>query len=349
MILLLLGCPGSSELDKSDEAWPEWEEAEPGDSAASPGDAVPEVEEEFDACEPEACIELAEAVDRGFAAITYGMLYLRIDNIGPYPVCFEDWYVFTSDGSQDALAGIPGSSEIPAGTSLSLPYGLFDEARETWWCVEENQSTARAGSYDYDGARAPDRLFTFANEETDQDHDLVEDHVDGEGEGLVRTQHNVWDEVQGEALFLVGREMNWFDLSEVRTAAVALRVTNLGREGGTAMVSETLPPGWTATTYDPEPVAVSRPGDGSTVITWAVSLDGAVDGYTSSDPSEYDVATLRYALAYENDCQSRELGFAPTARWTGIDGRPHDSEGSPLVIECCAPEEEFTGPDGTIH
>ncbi|MBM4365435.1 MAG: hypothetical protein FJ102_04420 [Deltaproteobacteria bacterium] len=347
MILFLLGCPGSGAADKSDEAWPEWEEPEAEDSGA-PVEAAPEVEEEYDACEPESCIELAEAVDRGFATINYGLLYLKIDNAGPYPVCFEDWYVFTSDGSQDALAGIPGQSEIPAGGSLSLPYGLFDETRETWWCVEENQSTARSGSYDYDGARAPDRLFTFADTETDEDADLVEDHVDAEDEGLVRTQHNVWDEVQGEVLFLVGREMNWFDLSDTRSAAVALRVTNLGREGGTAMVSETLPPGWTPSAYDPEPVSVSRPGDGSTVIAWAVRLDGAVDGSSSSEPAEYDVASLRYTLDYENDCQAREQGFAPTARWTGIDGRPHDSEGSPLVIECCAPEEEFTGPEGTV-
>ncbi len=349
MILAFLGCPGSGEVDKSDEAWPEWEQGDAVDSGVPPEASVPEVEEEYDACEPEGCIEVAEAVDRGFAQVSYGIMYLRIDNTGPYPVCFEDWYVFFSDDSQDALAGIPGSSEIPAGSSLSIPYGLFDETRETWWCVEENQVTSRSGSYDYDGARAPDRLFTFANDETDQDGDLVEDHVDGEDDGLVRTQHNVWDEVQDEVLFLVGREMNWFDLSEVRTAAVAVRVTNLGRADGTAMVSETLPPGWTPSAYDPEPASVTRPGDGSTVITWAVTLQGAINGDSTSDPSEYDVALLRYALDYENDCANRGVGFAPTARWTGVDGQAHDSEGSPLVIECCAPEDEFTGPDGTIH
>ena len=60
------------------------------------------------------------------------------------------------------------------------------------------------------------------------------------------------------------------------------------------------------------------------------------------------MASLRCTLDHENDCQAREQGFAPTARWTGIDGRPHDSEGSPLV-ECCTPEEEFTGPEGTVR
>ncbi len=347
-LLLLVACPGTAEESKDDEAWPEW--AGPsdtaGDGAGSSADTDSAPEAEYDACEPTACIELAEATDRGFATISFGMYYLKITNTGPYPVCFEDWYIFTSENSQDALAGVPGSQEIPPSDFLPLPYGVYGTAVDTWWCIEEDQLTTMGGDYDYDGARAPDRLFAYANDRTDADGDVREDHTDYEGDGLARTQHNVWDYVDSDVVFIVGREMNWFDVSETRSATVGVRVTNIGREAGTAYVTETLPPGWTPSAVSPEPVRTVDNGDGSGTLVWQVSLDAARDPRSSSDSAEYDVAVLSYTLAYEGKCQGREVGNAPGVRWNGVNGQSHDAEGSPLVLECCAPDDEFTGPDG---
>lgn len=350
LLTLLLACPGS--VGKSDtasdaEAWPEWQdEAADSGSADSgtdteewPDDPVP-----ADACEPDACIELAEAVDRGFASVEYGSYGLQIRNDGDYDICFEGWYTFLSPESQDAVGGTTETSmEVEVDEYLNLPYATWVPETEAWWCVEHNQYTAGGASYTFNGSRAPTRIANWTNNASDVDGDGDEDHTDySMVDGLPQTQHSVWDYLDDEPVFIVGRSMNWFEVGVGETVGVTVEVINLGRVGGSATVSEKVPAGWTVSTVTPAPVSHVVGGDGSTVLTWEVELGAAKEPSDNYQPTDYDEVDLTYRLTYAGDCAGRELGYAPNVRWSGGSGS-FISEGAPLVLQCCGDDDGSIG------
>lgn len=342
ILTLLLACPNPDAAKDSGaaEAWPGWaEEAE--DSAADPtasadDSAEEELDIEYPECEPDGCIELAEAVDRSFATIGYGYAGIVVDNLGPYPICFERWYTFLSSESQDAVAGTTSDTEIPVGESLHVPYAEWGDDQEAWWCIEHNQYTASGAAYSFNGARAPTRVSQWTNDASDEDSDSAEDHDDYSlSDGLPQTQHNVWDYIADRPVFIVGRDMNWFEVEGRQSVEVVLKVHNLGREDGTAQVLEKLPPGWTASDLSPAPLRNEVGGDGSTQLAWSVELEAAVEPSDPYAPTEYDIAKLRYTLTYAGTCSGREIGYMPNVSWQDGTGSAWISEGSPLVIECC--------------
>jgi hypothetical protein len=350
--LLFLACdPGAAREAEPSEAWPEWEDpsaeenedpsgdppdADGSDAATNPDGTNPDA----DICEPEGCIDLAEAVDRGWASIEYGRYGLNISNSGAYPICFDGWYSFLSSTSQDAAGGIIGESEIEAESAVTLQYADWGDGEEAWWCMEHNQLTATGADYTFNGARAPEAVALWAEFESDEDADGVEDHRDVD-QRYHQTQLNVWEWIDTRPVFIVGRQTNWFSVSVGSAVPVVVEVTNLGREAGAAQVVETLPAGWTPGAFDPAPRSVTVTGDGSTRIEWAVSLDGAIEPDDNTAPTEYDSADLRYTLTFEADCSGRSFGLAPTAAWRDGSGDTLQGEGSPLVLQCCdAPEEQ---------
>ncbi len=352
ILALLFACAEpSSKGDTAGDAWPEWQdEAEEGTEPTPPGqdpdgnEAEPSVDP--DECEPDACIELAEAVDRGFAAVAYGSAGLTIDNSGPYAVCFERWYTFLSPESQDAVGGTTETSlEIEPDSTLTLPYAEWSTSseEEAWWCVEHNQYTASGADYTFNGSRAPTRIATWTNDASDQDRDGSEDHHDWSlDDGLPETQHSVWDYLDEEPVFIVGRSMNWFELGIGQTTRVVVEVTNLGRSAGKASVSEKVPPGWAVSAISPAPLSETVDADGGTVITWQVELTAAVEPTDTYAATDYDDAELEYRLTYNGQCTGREIGFAPNALWSSS-GDGFVSEGAPLVIQCCGGEDGGLG------
>lgn len=354
LLTLLLACPGAatkSDTASDAEAWPSWSE-DGGDSADSgsgrdtedyPDDLAPD-----DACEPDACIELAEAVDRGFATIEYGSWGLQIRNDGDYDICFEGWYTFLSTESQDAVGGTTNPTlELEAQAYLNLPYATWGTDTESWWCVEHNQYTAAGAQYTFNGSRAPTRVANWTNNASDVDGDGAEDHVDTTHyDGLPQTQHSVWDYIDDEPVFIVGRTMNWFEVGVGETVGVTIEVTNLGRVGGSATVSEKVPLGWTASSVSPAPVSRTMGADGSEVLTWEVELGAAEEPSDSYQPTDYDEARLQYRLTYAGECAGREIGFAPNVRWSGGSGA-FISEGAPMVLQCCGDDDGPLG-DGAV-
>jgi hypothetical protein len=346
LLLLLVACPAAGQkvdTGAGGEAWSEWTDGSDGED--SPPVVVPEDDEEPDVgvCEPEACIELAEAVDRGFASIEYGVWGLQIENFGPYAICFEDWYTFLSETSQDAVAGTTLATEIEPEQRVSLPYGEWGTDTRAWWCVEHNQYTASGSRYSFDGARAPSRIGDWAQRASDVDGDGSEDHTDFDaGDGLPQTQHNAWDYIAEAPVFIVGRQMNWLEVADGGAVEVTVRVTNLGREGGSGRVSERLPPGWVASNMEPGVESQRTEADGGTTLTWTVSAAGAEEPTDTSLATWYDVVELHYRLTYTGRCAGREIGFTPTIVWADGSGGAYVSEGSPLVVQCCGADD---GPD----
>ncbi|MSQ00536.1 MAG: hypothetical protein EXR71_01425 [Myxococcales bacterium] len=351
-LALLFACaPNSSKGDTAGEAWPEWTDQSEEDNEPTPPGQDPDGEEgeanvDPGECEPDACIELAEAVDRGFATLTYGSAGLTIDNIGPYSVCFERWYTFLSPESQDAVGGTTDTSlEIPPDSILTLPYAQWSSSseQEAWWCIEHNQYTASGATYTFNGARAPTRIASWTNDSSDEDRDGNEDHHDWSPEdGLAETQHSVWDYLDEEAVFIVGRSMNWFELGIGQSTRVVIEVTNLGRSSGRASISEKVPKGWAVSGLSPTPSSNRVDDDGATVLTWEVELGAAVEPSDTDAAARYQEAELEYRLTYNGSCSGREVGFAPNALWRSA-GDGFVSEGAPLVVQCCGGEDGGLG------
>lgn len=354
LLFALLACPAASTSkgDTADaEAWPEWEESADDSGLAGTDSgadsALPEDEGVYDACEPDSCIELAEAVDRGFATIEYGSWGMQVRNDGPYEICFERWYTFLSTQSQDAVAGTTDASlVVETDSHLVIPYADWGVDTEAWWCVEHNQYTAAGASYTFNGSRAPTKVAGWTNDASDVDADSVEDHSDIDAmDGLPQTQHSVWDYIDDEPVFIVGRQTNWFEVANGETLRVVVQVTNLGRRSGSATVVEKVPAGWSVSTVSPAPLSRTTDSDGAELITWEVELRGGIEPSDPYQPTDYDEVGLEYRLTYTGGCSGREVGYAPNVRWSGGSGA-FVSEGAPLVLECCGGDDGPLGGGG---
>lgn len=351
LLSVLLACGGSTapQSSGSAEAWPEWTDGSSDTEADSGADTtldsadLPPEPEETDECDPDGCIELAEAVDRGYASIDYGRFGLNVRNDGPYPICVERWYTFLSPSSQDAVAGTTGEDEIEPSGVMTFPYAKWGADTASWWCIEHNQFTAGGSEYSFQGERAPTRIAGWTNDASDEDKDGAEDHDDASPlDALPQTQHNTWDYLADRSVFIVGREMNWFEVAGQQSVEVTVVVTNLGREGGAAQVMEKLPPEWVASSVEPAPMREDTGTDGSTVLTWGVSLDAAIEPASEYSPTEYDIAELHYVLTYTGKCHGREIGYAPNVSWIDHTGSAWTSEGSALILQCCSTDDSLS-------
>lgn len=352
LLSLLLACPnaGAPSSGGSGEAWPDWAPAAAtDDTATSPIDTadMPEEQTSEYECDPVGCIELAEAVDRGFSTISYGTYDIQVTNIGDWPICIDGWYTFLSDTSQDAVAGTTGHDELEPGDTAYFPYAEWGDDAPAWWCIEHNQYTAAGALYTFEGERAPTRIANWANNATDEDGDASEDHTDYDPtDGLPQTQHNHWDYLAARDVFIVGRHMNWYEVGGLQSVQVTVVVTNLGRRAGTATVTETLPEGWVASSFSPAVSGNVTTDAGVTTLSWPVALEAAVEPANEYSPTWYDVAELSYILTYTGECHGREIGFSPQVTWTDNVGSTWTSAGSPLVLQCCNSDDSITPGNG---
>jgi hypothetical protein len=293
------------------------------------GDTCPSV--------PDGCVSLAEAVDRGWARIdsdAAAVLWVAVTDV---EVCTDGWYTFISEDSQDASAGTYVADTIEAGESYPMdPEGPDATDLGEWWCVELPQNTQPA-SFDFDGAHMAPPIVHFLEDETDEDGDGTEDH-DEDVLGVPQTQQNIWAYEDENPLIVVGRESNYVQVDVGDQAEVILRVTNLGREDGTATITERVPAGYVASGFTSSPLSSTfDSSDGSTSYTFSVSLRAAIDPVIAGDPTDYDIERIHYFITpEESGCAGRTTGFAPEADWADLSADSWTSEGSALVLECCA-------------
>jgi hypothetical protein len=295
--------------------------------------------------QPTECISLAEAVDRGFAAITYDG-DLDVENTGPYPICAGRWHTFFSDTSQDAIAGHtdvvwPGEPEDAFQIDAPDVWGhryARTSGGPAWWCIERTQVTASGSTYRFTGARAPDPLQSFVHTDSDTNSNGVEDHTDyaDPSTGAPWTNHNIWDHLAAQPTYVVGRIPNYLELQPGTSAPLTIEVVNLGRDTSTVAIEETLPPGARGYEFSIRPTTSETNADGSTTHRWYFKMDASVDDPDLSSPTDYDRLEIDYRIAWERpDCGYREKLWAPEVTWTDNSGATYTSLGTELILVCC--------------
>lgn len=268
------------------------------------------------------CYGLGEAWDRGVLQVVASFTsQLVLENTGTeVPICVDQWYVFLSDTSQDAIAGDPGfdlsddypygSVTIEPGSSASFNYARSDD--DAWWCMEHAQNTQRNADYTFFGARAPDPLLDRA---------------------LVSDQDGIWSRQESRPVIAIGRTVNYVELALGGSAAGGIDVMNIGEsDSPSTVVTETLPPGFSASGFSVEPDTTGTSADGGAMYTWTLALDGRIVSSSGGDTT-YDEARITWTLSRSGDCAPRVNAPEALAGWSDADGT-HVSSANPLVIAC---------------
>jgi hypothetical protein len=266
------------------------------------------------------CYGLAEAWDHGWLELSHdlGMGIHDLTNSSDHDVCMTHWSPFFSEYSQDALLGDPALDGdgahlvIPANTTTRFQYGGKAAEGGDWFCIEQTQLTTATNDFWFFGARAPEPLRGIA--------------ADGD-------QDRLWYEIGTNAVGLVGRTRNVFELEIGEIADVAVQAMDLGRVETVADIVEHVP-GWLRV-VDPGTAILVNEADGSATLVWeAVRLPAAISDGGGNGPTFYDRQILPYRVALEDCPADRNVADVPSAVWADAYGYVRRSEGSPLVVHC---------------
>ncbi|MFK7927862.1 MAG: carboxypeptidase regulatory-like domain-containing protein [Myxococcota bacterium] len=290
---------------------------------------------------PVPCVGLAEAFDRGGAAVYYneaGAIEV-INTSEDLEICMDDWMVVFSETSQDATFGQRDPVRVGPGASTEAGYAHdvykpegADE-NQAWWCVEREQYTQAGSEYTYNGSLTPDLLYELIRYRTDVNSSLIEDHEEIVEGQYIQSQMNVWNTEIQSAIILVGRQRSLVQLRRPDSVAtIVVEATNLGQKAGRAVVSEDVPAGFDVFGVSDGGV-VSQRRDGGFTINWSVNIAGAVP--RDNAHATYSTHELTYQISRSTDeCMGRCPGYGVTAQWG-----PHASASEPLIIEVCETPE----------
>lgn len=199
---------------------------------------------------------------------------------------------------------------IEPGSSAPFNYARSDD--DAWWCMEHEQRTQRNADYTFFGARAPDPLLDRA---------------------LASDQDGIWSRQESRPVIAIGRTVNYVELALGGSAAGGVHVMNIGEsDSPSTVVTETLPPGFSASGFSVEPDSTGTSAEGGAIYTWTLALDGRVASSSGGDTT-YDEARITWTLSRSGDCAPRVNAPEALAQWDDADGT-HVSSANPLVIGC---------------
>lgn len=275
------------------------------------------------------CYGLGEAWDRG--VLDVDMIAgnaLRLQNTGSREgtsassdpaICMDQWYVFLSSTSQDAIAGDPdfdlsgdypfGSISIDAGEGVAFAYA--DPTDDAWWCIEHEQYTRSSAGYTFEGARAPDRLLDRA---------------------LAADQDGLWALQEVEPVIALGRTVHYVELGSGESGEGGIVAFNLGEVATETTVTETIPPGFEATGFSLEPDSTGISPDGGITCSWTLQLDGRQVGEGHGN-TVYDREEITWTLTRTGSCSARVTAPEAIADWQDSDGA-QTSSANPMIIRC---------------
>jgi hypothetical protein len=311
------------------------------------------------------CLEVCGAYEpeddcyTDYQALALGILSFEVTasgtttltNSGDYDVCLEGFAMWDNSGSQSVVVGeevLAGEQyRIAAGSSLDMYYASWTTDNGTYspyldeadfWCYQSGTSLATGTEYSSVGAWLPEDMQYFIAEETDEDGDGVEDHVDWASNQGVQSQVNLWDYQDSHAAVAVGKLA---ESTSDGTVQVTLTVQNRGAVSATATVTDTIPLAWSLVQCDQTPDTESSEGD-TTLLTWDMSLDGCTDDCATVDEvvitceisynlnSDLDIVELPQAFVEYNDSEDDETSYSMQAAAFDYDW---DSDGSILCGE----------------
>ncbi|MFH1465208.1 MAG: putative metal-binding motif-containing protein [Pseudomonadota bacterium] len=323
--------------------------------------------DEGDACvedcpelEPTDCLTVWQAHARGWLDITSTTSsVVTLTNLGPYDICIDEQVLYTSDDTQSFFAedDVVATAELAPGDALSLYYGSWTTANgvhqpylgnDAWWCVEYGQYAAAGASFDWYGEEVPATLAGFATGGWDEDGDGTDDLVDWAGTFGVQANYNVWDWQADHAVLTAGKTAS-VSGGEVWVTLIS---RNIGWNDGAGVLTDTIPAGWSVTSWTVDPDTETEEADGSLTVSWAVDVAGTAGGLT------VDMADLSYLLA--RDCPSDlpylELDPAQVDYFDGdadvtsysLPAAAYNIDGDGDGVVDCAEEERCDGLDNDL-
>jgi hypothetical protein len=276
------------------------------------------------------CLGLSEAWGRGMLDLysQYGSS-ITIENISEdYNICVDRWYVYMGIETQDAIGGDPlydpgaeyplGTITIPPGEVVQLQYA--EPSDPAWWCVEQTQVTNTTYNFMFIGARAPTPLLDLALGTNNQDL--------------------IWAYQNANPAVAIGRSTHYAELirnsPSERVANVEIQVINIGQADVDTLVYETIPAGFSATSFSQSAVSITEESDGAITYAFEVDLDARVPTKSRDQHTLYDRVDISYVLTLDaiDDCLGRVDTLPPRAVWTDIYGDTYTSSGSPMVLDC---------------
>jgi hypothetical protein len=293
-----------------------------------------------DTCElPTDCVPYYEAHARGWmsgGSMSSGRAQLH--NSGPVDVCIDDFLFWTSMTTQTAFVDstVVGAPEgvVPAGGSLTLYYGSWTTANgryqpypnePRWWCAENGQLFTSGGGFDWFGDTIPTPILDLVDDPADSDGDGTPDTEEWWGSYGVQAQYSIWSYQELASVFTVGKLAVEGDPG---TVDVTLTVRNLGELSGTGVVTDTLPAGAVGYDYTLAPDSEVLEADGTTTLTWSVSLAGFTDPANMSADTVYASEQIVYTLTVPGDADHGrfELAAASVEYFDGFDWYTTDSQ-----------------------
>lgn len=269
------------------------------------------------------CVGLGEAWDRGLLdayTLSDGLTFYVEDLSAQEDVCIDRWYVWLAEGSQDLGAGdMTGDfggpypeGRLGIGASAGLSFDAGGSTGASWWCMEQTQYTQPRQEYTFTGARVPEPLLS---------------HM------LDRDQDAVWDWMERNPVPLAARWTNYIQVpTGGGSAAVSLRVLNMGGRDVVTEVRETVPAGWAASDFSKPPSRTESDQDGATVYVFDVALDARQETGLF-EHTIYDEVAIDYTLTTPA-CSGRQTLPEMETRWTDTDGVARSGTANPLIVDC---------------
>ncbi len=245
-------------------------------------------------------------------------------NSGDYDICFEGFLMWDDADSQGFTIGEEildsDAYRVPAGGSLQVYYGSWTTANGYYepylgegpfWCYQAGTNLETGQVYRSVGALLPSDMQSLVADDSDEDSDGIEDHVDWAGSSGVQSQYNIWEYQEDHAAVVVGKMARSTDEGTVH---VTLTAQNRGALEASAILTDTVPADWALVSFSDEPdTNVSNP-DGTQTLTWDLNLDGCTESCAS-----FDERIITYDIDYNlnADLDIVELEAASIAYFDG--------------------------------
>jgi len=123
--------------------------------------------------------------------------------------------------------------------------------------------------------------------------------VDWAGDYGVQANYNIWDWQADHAVLTVGKTAEEAD----GDILVVLTARNIGYDAGNGTVTDIVPDGWTLETASPSPDSTTTNGDGTTTLTWSVTVAGMVSA------SQVDSQEITYIISRDAGTDVSYLGL----------------------------------------
>jgi len=246
-------------------------------------------------------VEIAMFDPSGYRVTNYATVPIVVDEkvmlLNPHPL--ESGGGTTTQDGVLSEWNIPTGGQVTYNYALSVIFGMAPDPK--WWCTEANQ-VVQAGPFIHLGGEIlPFAMADMVNNWTQRNQGYDQN-----------TQTDVWNYMDTHPTLVVGKTPLYKNIPDTsgNTVDITIAVTNLGVYNSSysdgslvkatnSLVKETVPKGYSynPNSFTPQPDSIVNNTDGTTTITWKVTISGAdVGNKPINKPSPYHHVLLKYRL-----------------------------------------------------